>query len=154
MENLMKKAWHGAKNRGELIGIVFFIWGIVVLFIQFALVLSGLQTEKGLLSASLGLISVGLGFTAIGTATKSDKRHTDLLETLDKNVARLPLMLKDDILTPSGQVIVKELSHEQSKLAAQKRLDEDTKRVGFVRGEIYQLEDGNWGIHWGGKYPL
>lgn len=42
----------------------------------------------------------------------------------------------------------------RSKAAAQKRLDEDTKRVGYVRGELYQLEDGSWGIHWGGKYPL
>jgi len=43
---------------------------------------------------------------------------------------------------------------KRSKAAAQKRLDEDTKRVGYVRGEVYQLEDGSWGIHWGGKYPL
>jgi len=42
----------------------------------------------------------------------------------------------------------------RSKAAAQKRLDEDTKRVGYVRGETYQLEDSSWGIHWGGKYPL
>ena len=42
----------------------------------------------------------------------------------------------------------------RSKEAAQKRLDEDTKKVGYKRGEIYQLEDGSWGIHWGGKYPL
>ncbi len=42
----------------------------------------------------------------------------------------------------------------RSKAAAQKRLDEDTQKVGYVRGEIYQLQDGSWGIHWGGKYPL
>ncbi|GAI28756.1 unnamed protein product, partial [marine sediment metagenome] len=42
----------------------------------------------------------------------------------------------------------------RSRAAAQKRLDEDTKRVGYVRGETYQLEDGSWGIHWGDKYPL
>lgn len=42
----------------------------------------------------------------------------------------------------------------KSQAAAQKRLDEDTRRVGYVRGEIYQLDDGSWGIHWGGKYPL
>ncbi len=43
---------------------------------------------------------------------------------------------------------------DRSKVAAQKRLDEDTKRVGYVRGELYLVKDGNWGIHWGGKYPL
>lgn len=42
----------------------------------------------------------------------------------------------------------------QTKEEAQKRLDEDTKKVGFIRGEIYQLDDSSWGIHWGGKYPL
>lgn len=42
----------------------------------------------------------------------------------------------------------------KSKAAAQKRLNKDTRRVGYVRGEVYQLEDGSWGIRWGGKYPL
>jgi hypothetical protein len=81
-----------------------------------------------------------------------------LLERLDKSVARLPLMFKDDILSASGHLIAVELTKEevdkQSKEAAQKRLDEDTKRVGYVRGEIYQVEEGKWAIHWGGKYPL
>ena len=42
----------------------------------------------------------------------------------------------------------------KSKEVAQQRLAQDTKRVGYVRGEIYQLKDGSWGIHWGGEYPL
>ena len=154
MKNFLKKLLHKTKERGEDIGLAFIILGVLVLFTQFALVLSGLRTETGLLGASLGLLSVGLGFTAIGMAAKSDKRHTDLLERLDKNVARLPVLLKGDILTPSGQLLAKEILSEQSKIAAQKRLDHDTEGVGYVRGEIYQLEDGSWGVHWGGKYPL
>lgn len=43
---------------------------------------------------------------------------------------------------------------DKSKVATQKRLDEDTKKVGYVRGEIYEMDDGKWGIHWGGEYPL
>lgn len=39
-------------------------------------------------------------------------------------------------------------------MTAQKRLDEDTQRAGYVRGELYQRDDGSWAIHWGGKYPL
>jgi hypothetical protein len=77
-----------------------------------------------------------------------------LLEKLDKRVADLPLLFKGDILTPSAQIAVKELLEVQSKEAAQRRLDEDTKRVGYVRGELFQNMDGSWSIHWGGKYPL
>jgi len=33
-------------------------------------------------------------------------------------------------------------------------LDEDTKRVGYVSGEIFEIKDGKWGVQWGGKYPL
>jgi len=154
MKHFLKKPLHKTKERGEDIGLAFIILGVLVLFTQFALGLSGLRTEAGLLGASLGLLSVGLGFTAIGMAAKSDKRHTDLLERLDKNVARLPVLLKGDILTPSGQLLAKEMLSEQSKIAAQKRLAHDTEGVGYVRGEIYQLEDGRWGVHWGGKYPL
>jgi hypothetical protein len=42
----------------------------------------------------------------------------------------------------------------KSKAEAQRRLDEDTRKVRFVRGEVYQIDDNNWGIAWGGKYPL
>ena len=42
----------------------------------------------------------------------------------------------------------------KSKEAAQQRVNDDAKRVGFVRGEVYQLPDGTWGVRWGGKYPL
>ena len=106
------------------------------------------------MGASLGLLSVGLGFIAVGMTAKSDKRYIELLERVDRNVARLPLMLKGDVLTPSGHLLAKEMLGEQSRIAAQKRLDEDTKRVEYVRGELYQLDNGSWGIHWGGKHPL
>jgi len=154
MSKFLKELWARIQNIGETIGFVFIILGVLALFTQFALVWSGLRTEGGLLGASLGLLSVGLGFIAIGMAAKSDKRHTELLKRLDKNIARLPTLLKNDVLTPSGQLLAKEMLSERSKDASQKRLDEDTQRVGYVRGEIYQLQDGGWGIHWGGKYPL
>jgi len=57
---------------------------------------------------------------------------------------------------PSIQTTDK-LSDEEIKLSkerAQRRLDEDTKKVGFRRGEISQNSDGLWIVHWGGKYPL
>lgn len=77
-----------------------------------------------------------------------------MLDRVDRNVASLPTQFRGDILAPSGQLYAKEMLSEQSKKATQKRLDQDFKEVGYGRGEIYQLEDGNWGIHWGGKYPL
>ena len=154
MSNFLKKQWHEMKDKGENTGFIFFILGFSLLVIIFALLLSGKRTEIDFLAISIGLISLGLGFTAIGMSAKSDKRHTELLERLDKNMALLPTLFKNDILTLPGQLLAKEMLSEQSKEAAQKRLDEDAQRVGYVRGEVYQLEDGSWGIAWGGKYPL
>lgn len=37
---------------------------------------------------------------------------------------------------------------EKSRLRAQQRIDEDTKRVGFQRGKLRQLEDGSYGVAW------
>jgi len=161
MSKFLKKLWHQTKTGGEDIGLCFLIIGFSVVILLGSLGLAGVPIEvtlsSTLLSLGLALISVGLGFTAVGMSAKSDKRQTELLERLDKNVTMLPLLFRDDILTPSGQIAVKaveELRKEQSKEAAQKRLDEDTRKVGHVRGELFQNEDGNWAIHWGGKYPL
>jgi hypothetical protein len=162
MKNRLRELWYEMKKRGEIIGVVLIIVGFVGLLAQFALVLRGLRTESGLLGASLGLLSVGLGFVAIGMSAK-----------LEEDVARLPTLFKNDTLTIAGQqlaeyVLTKEgkrrrkdiatrfrlSTEEQSREEAQKRLDEDTKRVGYVRGELYRREDGSWGIAWGGKYPL
>jgi len=137
-----------------MIGGVFLIFGAGLLIWQFVLVLYGLRTETGLLTLSLGLLSVGLGFIAIGMSSEADKRHTDLLKRIDTNVSLWPTLVKGDVLRPPGQPAAKEALGEQSRVKAQNRLDEDAKTVGFVRGEVYQLEDGTWAIHWGGKYRL
>jgi len=153
--SFLKRFGDRVKNNAEVIALAFIIPGIVVLLFNCVLILCyGLEAKTELFALSLGLLSVGLGLVAIDMSTKSDKRQTELLQRLDRNVARLPLMIKGDTLTPSGQIMAKEMLSEQSKLAAQKRLDEDTKKVGFVRGELFQNEDGSWSIHWGGKYPL
>ena len=165
MNELLKKLWHETKARGEDIGLPLLIIGFLLVIVRFVLVLVGVPTDVILFALGLALISVGLGFTSVGMSAKSDKRQTDLLQNLDKNVATLPLLFKGDILTPSGLTTVEELleeqskeaaqkREEQSKEAAQKRLDDDTGRVGFVRGELFQNEDGTWSIHWGGKHPL
>ena len=57
------------------------------------------------------------------------------------------------VVTGIGDVKVTRMDYK-SKEAAQQRLAQDIKRVGYVRGEIYQLKDGSWDIHWGGEYPL
>ena len=54
------------------------------------------------------------------------------------HVEGLPLLFKGDILTKLGERAVKELLEGQSKEAAQKRLGEDTQKVGYVRGELFQ----------------
>jgi hypothetical protein len=77
-----------------------------------------------------------------------------VLEKIDKSITRLPALLKGDILTVPGQLAAKEVLSEQSKEDAQKRLDEDTQRAGYVRGEVYEVVDGKWAIRWGGDHPL
>lgn len=152
------KLWDEFKNRGESIGRVFLIVGLVVLSVQFVLVICGLRTETGLLGASLGLLSVGLGFIAMGMSRKADRNYTNLLNEINKKVTDLPRLLKGDTLTPYGQQVAAETEREaqieRSKVEAQKRLDEDTERVGYVRGELKKNDDGTWSIAWGGKYPL
>lgn len=154
MKEPLRKLWDGVKARGEDIGLPFLIIGGLLVFVRFILVLVGVPSDITLFAVGLALLSVGLGFTSVGMSAKSDKRQTELLNTLDKRVTALPTMVKGDVLTPSGQAAVKALLQEQSKEAAQKRLDNDTKRVGYVRGELLQNDDGTWSIHWGGKHPL
>ena len=158
MSKFLKKLWHQTKTRGEDIGLSFLIIGFSVVILLGSLGLAGVPIEatlsSTLLSLGLALISVGLGFTSVGMSAKSDKRQTDLLEKLNENVARLPLLFNGDILTPSGHSAVKEFLEGQSKEAAQKRLAEDYRRFGYVRGELFQNKDGSWSIHWGDKYPL
>jgi hypothetical protein len=159
MSNFPKKQWREMKDKGENIGPIFIVLGVSLLVIIFALLLSGKRTEIGFLAVSISLISVGLGFTAIGLSAKADKKYTEILERMDANIVKL-LKGQDIIVTPRpAALVIKTFAPEvivehKSKESAQKRLDEDTKRVGFVRGELYQLKDGSWGIAWGGKYPL
>ena len=158
MSKFLNKLWREIKLGGEHIGVPFLIIGVSIVILLAILGLADVSIEITLLSAllalGLALMSVGLGFTSVGISAQSDKRQTELLKRLDKNVVGLPLLFKGDILTPSGHRTVKELREEQSKEAAQKRLDEDIRKVGYVRGELFQNEDGSWSIGWGGKYPL
>ena len=146
------------KERGEIIGQVFFVLGFGLLVA--AVIISITGTEKYpfldliLVGLAIGSFSLWLGFTAVGMAHMTDERHTQLLKRIDKSIVSLPLMFSSDILSPSGILITKERASEQSKKAVQKRLDEDTERVGYIRGEIFETEGGSWAISWGGKYPL
>jgi hypothetical protein len=157
MSKFMRELWDRAKTYGEDVGLPLLIIGFVAL-LPSVLALAGVITDSGLvytlLSLGLAAISVGLGFTSVGISTNADNRQTDLLKRLDRSVGELPLQFEGDILSPSAQMVVRELHEKQSREAAQKRLDEDTERFGHVRGELFQNEDGSWSINWGGKYPL
>jgi len=164
MSNFLKKQWHEMKDKGENVGIIFFILGFLLLAIIFALLLSGKRTEIDFLAISIGLISLGLGFTAIGMSAKLDKHILKVLDQFEMQSDKVePPKVQTitprpvEIKTGVGKLTVevgKPRPEKGSKEAAQKRLDEDTKKVGYVRGEVYQLKDGGWGIAWGGKYPL
>lgn len=168
MSSPSRKLWADMKDRGEGIGSTFFIMGVVIIFVIFGLTLSGSTPNISLLGASFGLISVGLGFIALSVAAKSDKRHTELLQRLDRNLLKVLDKFEPELdtiepapvqtITPKPVEVKTGVGKVKvvkgTKAEAQKRLDNDTKRVGYVRGEIYQLQDGSWGIHWGGKYSL
>jgi len=82
-------------------------------------------------------------------------KDQDMIEKPSGNVIVTPLPLHLRLKGYSPEVKVeKKRVEKKSKEATQKRLDEDTRKVGYVRGEIFQLEDGSWGIAWGGKHPL
>lgn len=122
----------------------------------------GLRTENGLLGASLGLLSVGLGFVAVGMAAKSDKRYTDLLNRVDRNVVQILSSYEryeaalDTIEERFGGATVKvepaapatdlrgEVTVEnKTKAAAQKRLDEDEILIFEDRKSLPLLLLGN-----------
>jgi len=141
---------------GVLLGVFFLILGGVVLAVAVVFVFRDMDAQAiGLLiGVALGSFSVGLALIAISISVRSDQRYTIVLEKIDRNITHLPTLLKGDILTVQGQLVAREVLSEQSKENAQKRLDEDRQRVGYVRGEVYQLPDRKWAIRWGGNYPL
>jgi hypothetical protein len=150
---MIAKFWDSIKKSARLLGVVTLSLGVLALIVAFFLtVFHKSATET--IGLMLGLFSVGLGCMAIDTANTSDSKYTMLLKQLRQDVAKLPTMLKNDVLSPSGQLAVETQVTNESKESAQNRLDEDYKKVGYVRGELYQLPDGSWGIHWGGQHPL
>jgi hypothetical protein len=79
------------------------------------------------------------------------------LQSGDKVIPQFPISSRNVVIhAPTATVSVSAgvpsiEATGKSKEEAQKRLDEDTRKVGFVRGEVYQVDDGTWGIAWGGK---
>lgn len=166
--------WNQIKIRLEPVGFAVFVAGIAVLLIVFlAPVNTDLQVS--LLGISLALFSVGLGLIAVGISAKSDIRYTEILSRMDANLTKVLEFYEpseDDLEFPpdlSRNVVIRpapasarasvagptvKVIPELSKARAQARLEADTKKVGYVRGELFQNEYGDWGIHWGGKHPL
>jgi len=108
--------------------------------------------DFALTGVALGCASVGLGFISIGIAHKSDERYTTLLTRINENVlSLLANMEAGDMVEVAG----KELSippttargllgRDASKALAQKRLDEDTKKVGWQKGRT--LPTSRWAM--------
>ena len=166
--------WNQIKIRLEPPGFVAFIVGIPVLLAVF---IAPIDTDLqiNLLGISLALFSVGLGLIAIGISAKSDIGYTEILSRMDANLTKVlefyqpsedklefppgsprNVVIKPPVATAYADVAarVEVTTPELSRAKAQARLDADTKKVGYVRGELFQREDGSWGIHWGGKHPL
>ena len=161
------------RNWWQKIGIVLLAFGLALFCIQFILLGVNISLDDtNLLIYASGITSIGLGFLAIGLSKETDKKYTnyfilleELLKTLMKNFEDSTDIIEKPsgniVVTPkpaivhagvSGKILVR--ATKFTKKTAQKRLAEDTKKVGYVRGKIYPLEDGSWGIKWGGEYPL
>ena len=166
--------WNQIKIRLEPVGFIILVAGIAVLLVAFIAPISP-DLQINLLGISLALFSVGLGLLAIGISAKSDIRYTEILSRMDANLTRVldnyepsedklefpPDLSKNVVIKPPPATAYTDVSArvevttpELSRAKAQARLDADTKKVGYVRGELFQKEDGSWAIHWGGKYPL
>lgn len=166
--------WSQIKIRLESPGFVAFILGVLVLLAVFIAPIST-DLQINLLGISLALFSVGLGLIAVGISAKSDIRYIEILSRIDTNLTRVLEFYKpseDELEFPPGSsrnVVIKPpvatayadvaarvevTTPELSKAQAQARLDADTRKVGYRRGELFQKEDGSWGIRWGGKHPL
>jgi len=166
--------WSQIKSRVEPFGVAAAVSGIPVLAAA-VIAPMGADLQVSLLGISLALFSVGLGLIAVGISAKSDIRYTEILSRIDANLIKAlefykpsedrlefpPGLSKDVVIRPApasarasvaGPTV--KVTPELSKAQAQARLDADTKKVGYRRGELFQKEDGSWAIHWGGKYPL
>ena len=163
---MLPRIWLSLKGRGEPIGIVSIVVG-ALLVVSLVLLIWIQEPELNLVLAlfgsALGFISIGLGSISIGTAQKSDERYTELLNRIDRSLVDfLSNVEAGDKVEVRGKELLnipptatpKAVDIIQSRILAQGRLDEDTRKVGRPRGEVYQLSDGRWAIHWGGKHLL
>ena len=167
MKNHINRLFENYKEKGEQYGTVFFLLGlyllaaliifniadVIIYYIWDSNIISS-NTSSFLVSLALALLSLGVGSIAIGMAAKFDKVYTDVIERLESNVKKVPHISADKVTPPTQQLVLLDETKVYNKEAAQERLDDDTKRVGYVRGELYEVEKGKWAIHWGGKHPL
>jgi hypothetical protein len=167
MKNRINRLFENYKEKGEQYGTVFFLLGlyllaaliifniadVIIYFIWNSDIISS-DTNSFLVSLALALLSLGLGSIAIGMAAKFDKVYADVIERLDSSVEKVPHISADKVTPPTQQTVSLDETKVYNKEAAQIRLDDDTKQVGYVRGELYEVEKGKWAIHWGGKHPL
>ena len=167
MKNYINCLFEKFKEKGEQYGTIFFLVGLyllaaliilniadgIIYYIWNSNVISS-TANSFLVSLSLALLSLALGSIAIGMATKSDKLYTEVLKRIDGNVKKVPYMLSDRVIPPSQQFALLNEITAYNKEAVQQRLDNDTKQVGYERGELYEVEKGKWVIHWGGKYTI
>lgn len=167
MKNYINRLFGKFKEHGEKYGTVFFLLGLyllaalIILNIADAIIyciwnsnIISSSTNSFLVSLALALLSLALGSIAIGMAAKSDKLYIEVLDRIDSNVKKVPYILADKMTPPTQQLVLLDETKPYDKEAVQKRLDDDTKRVGYVRGELYEVKRDKWAIHWGGTYPL
>lgn len=172
LQQLLQRIWLSIRSEGERAGFVLIAVGSLLVLALLLLILiedPRLTLVVALFGVALGCISIGLGLMSVGTAQKSDEKHMELLSRIDGGLLDLlsnmdagdkvevggkELLNVSPILNAPPTDTPKAANIMESRMLAQKRLDEDAKRTGRLRGELYQLPDGKWAIYWGGKHPL
>jgi tetrahydromethanopterin S-methyltransferase subunit G len=165
LRQLLQRIWRSLKRRGKPIGIVFIVLGALLVVSLVLLVCIGdpeLTLVVALFAAASSCITIGFVSISIGTEQNSDERYTELVTKIERNVLDLLSNAEaGDKIEAGGEEFnipptdtPEVVNTDETRILAQRRLDEDTRKVGRPRGELYQLSDGRWAIHWGGKHLL
>jgi len=114
----------------------------VLIFIGgYIIILSRFETVLDIIDWNPSMLGLGIAVIAFAFAFASQKTLKNIEETVNK------INIKpEDLVTVIEEVETDVVAG--SKESAQQRLDEDTKMVGYQRGQLHQNKDGKWGIHW------
>ena len=129
-----------------------FIFAGLIYLGTYIMIIARLEAIVDKLGWNPSMFGLGVAIIAIGYTLYSQNTLNKIKEILQN----LDMRPGDKIDTDKGELIMeakKDVSGiivvtSETKEAAQKRLDEDTKRNGSERGHLFENEEGKWAIRW------